>query len=83
MTHCAEPKKLEILSVTDFRLSQLLITDVNSVLGLLHCVTVTDAADILEVHAVSILTLKMEAARTSNTLEHRPQPHSATTQEQN
>jgi hypothetical protein len=59
--HLGEKKKHSIKSTkgtnkklnTDFRLSQCLITDVNSVLGLLRCVVVVSVADVSEVHLPS------------------------------
>jgi hypothetical protein len=39
---------------TDFGLSWWLIMDVNSVLGLLHCVVVVIVGDVSEVHTSSI-----------------------------
>jgi hypothetical protein len=52
----APPKHVCILA--DFRFSKSLNTDVNSVPGLLYRVTVGDAADVSEVHAVSNSGLK-------------------------
>jgi hypothetical protein len=43
----------------DFRLPRWLITDVNSVLGLLHRVLVGDVVDVSEVHAASIFRVKV------------------------
>jgi hypothetical protein len=43
------------VSIADFRITQWLIIDVNSVLGLLHHLVVGDVADVLEVHAASYL----------------------------
>jgi hypothetical protein len=43
---------------TDFRLSRWL-TDVNSVLGMLHRVDVGDVADVSEVHAALIFRVKV------------------------
>jgi hypothetical protein len=44
---------------TDIGLPRWLITDVNSVLGLLHRVVVGDVADVPEGHAASILRVEM------------------------
>jgi hypothetical protein len=47
------------LPISDFRLLQWLITDVNSVLWLLHRVDVGNVADISEVHAASIFRIEV------------------------
>lgn len=46
--------------LADFRLSQLLTVDVNSVLRWLHPVYVGDVASVLEVHGSSIFSCKAE-----------------------
>jgi hypothetical protein len=46
------------ITITDFRLSQRLIIDVNSVLGLLHRVDVGDITDVSKVHAASIISVE-------------------------
>jgi hypothetical protein len=43
--------------ITDFRFSQLLIIDVNSVLGLLHRLVAGDAVDVSEVHAAFVFNM--------------------------
>jgi hypothetical protein len=50
-----------ICKLTDFRLSQWLIIDVNSVVGLLHFVVAGNIADILKMHAAPIFMLDPEA----------------------
>jgi hypothetical protein len=45
--------------VTDFSLSQWLVIDGDSVLGLLNCVEVGDVASISDVHATYNLRIKV------------------------
>jgi hydrogenase/urease accessory protein HupE len=50
------------LTAIEFRLSWWLIIDVNSVLGLLHCVVVGNVANVSEVHTASSFRIQFSVS---------------------